>query len=132
MTARKHHVNIGDRFGALVVESTDKKVIFRCDCGKQVTNLSPWNVVVSGCRSCGCGKHRMGYINISPAFHEQFIIMQPMNAEEKAAYRTHKVKCKTCNRVQVMSQASLKNPIKRLHGCRYCYVRARERAQGEP
>jgi hypothetical protein len=51
---RKYELNVGDRFGKLLVTQVRPGLRMMCDCGTEVTDRVPSHVVRSRLKSCGC------------------------------------------------------------------------------
>lgn len=55
---RKYELEVGQRFGRLVVTQTRPGLVMRCDCGATVTGRTPAHVVDSRLKSCGCLRNK--------------------------------------------------------------------------
>lgn len=75
---RRIQLNAGDRFGELtflswVSNTTPRKAIFRCDCGKE-KEIIAFNVVKGRTKSCGCNVHKNKDVTIGDTFGKWEVI----------------------------------------------------------
>jgi len=120
MTQTKHRLEIGERYGMLVVVLT-KPATFRCDCGELVTNRTPYAVKVLGTVSCGCRQyhlkpHGMRTRKTSPNY--ELIAEEP--TEGKSAQKRWRVRCRRCQAELTVADGTLKDRVPNVRGCRLC------------
>lgn len=116
----KHKLVVGERYGMLVVLTTEPAT-FRCDCGKTVTNRTPYMVKVLGTISCGCRQYHLkpsGVERRKTSPNYELIGEEPTSG--KAAQKRWRVRCRKCQAELTVADGTLKDRTLNHRGCRLC------------
>jgi len=115
-------LNIGDRFGRLLVTRTSPLVAL-CDCGQLVTNRKAYHLSHNRLRSCGCLKRERIAVPHESATWRGIVCLNPA---DKVRYQRFAVTCKRCNQPSEVGYPALVTRKQPLHGCARCAVAHRK------
>ncbi len=112
---RKHELEVGARYGMLVVTQTRPGLVMRCDCGTEVLNRVPSHVVVSRLKSCGCLRRKA--MKKAGDQHNDWTLVEMVQDGANAYMRRWLCRCK-CGFTAQKWEADLKANVTACVTCR--------------
>jgi hypothetical protein len=120
---RRYELEIGQRFGKLLVTQVRPALLMVCDCGAEVAGRVPSHVVISRLKSCGClrraTKKTVGYQ------HNDWTLIELLQDGSNAYMRQWSLRCK-CGFMASKWEADLKANVIACETCRRDDSRAKK------
>lgn len=112
---RRYELEVGQRFGRLLVTQVRPKLTMMCDCGTEVTDRVPSHVVVNRLKSCGC--IRRNAVKKAGYQHNDWTLIEKTQDGPSAYQRLWSVRCK-CGFMASKWEADLKANVTACVTCR--------------